>query len=313
MTELETDSKMHPLTMAIITLIAGMFGFILIGPLVGVFAAIPFFEGDLLDQLRLMANPVGHPELKVPLYIIQGCTTIIGLGIVPAVLSYGVFKKGVGKFFDGRKTYPLMLLLTLVLTITFMAPNSVFTHWNLDFHFPDFLGGFDSWARSLEDQQERLTKYLTEFSSLGEFLLAFFIIAILPALGEEFLFRGMIQNQLHQASKNIHVAIWTSAILFSAFHLQFFGFVPRMLLGAIFGYLYYWSGNLWMPMFAHFVNNGFAVTMLYLNQLKVVDVDLESDYMPPWPLTAVFSMIFVALLIYYKNFFDQRKALADGR
>jgi membrane protease YdiL (CAAX protease family) len=200
------------------------------------------------------------------------------------------------------------------MTITFMAPNSVFAHWNLKFHFPDFLGGFDSWARSLEDQQERLTKYLTEFSSLGEFLLAFVIIAIFPALGEEFLFRGMIQTQLHKASKNIHIAIWTSAILFSAFHVQFFGFVPRMLLGAIFGYLYYWSGNLLMPMFAHFVNNGFAVLMIYLNQQKIIEADIEStDYMPPWPVIATFSLIFAALLMYFKNFFDQKKALANGR
>jgi membrane protease YdiL (CAAX protease family) len=304
---------MHPLSMAILTLVVGTFGFVLIGPLIGLFVALPFFDGDLFEQLKYIADPIGHPELKLPIYIMQGCTTLFGLGVIPAILSYGVFKKGITKFFSDSKVHVQMLLAVFIMTIIFVAPNSVIGNWNLHSHYPDFLGGFDSWARSLEDQQEKLTKFLTAFSSTGEFALAFVIIAILPAFGEEFLFRGMIQNQLYKASKNIHVAIWTSAILFSAFHLQFFGFVPRMLLGALFGYLYYWSGNLWMPMFAHFTNNGFAVIMLYLNQQGVVDVDIESDYVAPWPAVITFTLVFVALLVYYKKFFDQKKALADGR
>jgi hypothetical protein len=155
---------------------------------------------------------------------------------------------------------------------------------------------------------------MTQFSSIGEFVLAFVVIAILPAIGEEFVFRGMVQPQLFKATRNIHIAIWTSAILFSAFHLQFFGFVPRMLLGALFGYLYYWSENLWMPMFAHFVNNGFSVIMLYLNQKGVVDVDVEStDVVAPWPAILVFALISGGLLFYFKNFFDQKKMITDGR
>jgi len=126
-------------------------------------------------------------------------------------------------------------------------------------------------------------------------------------------FRGMLQPQLLRATKNIHVAIWTTAILFSAFHLQFFGFVPRMLLGALFGYLYYWSGNLLMPMFAHFVNNGFSVLMLYLNQKSVIDMDMESTEAAPWPAVIIFTLIAGAMLYYYKKFFDQKRQQPDGQ
>ncbi len=314
MTELDVESKMHPFTMAILTLIVSAFGFVIIGPLIGFFFAIPFLEGNMLDQVQNMTDPISHPELKSALYIMQGSATLIGLGLIPLALSFGIFRKGLKSFFASTETHGLMFIVVLAITITFMAVNSAFIHWNANFHFPEFLGGFESWARTYEDRAEQLTEFMTQFSSTGEFALAFVVIAILPAIGEEFVFRGMLQQQLFKATLNIHVAIWTSAILFSAFHLQFFGFVPRMLLGALFGYLYYWSGNLWMPMFAHFVNNGFSVMMLYLSQKGVVNVDVEStDIVAPWPAILVFTLISGGLLFYFKNFFDHKKTLSDGR
>lgn len=314
MTEFDVESKMHPFTMAILTLIVSASGFVVIGPLIGFFIAIPFFEGNVFDQIQNIADPINHPEIKVPLYVLQGSATLIGLALIPLVLSFSIFKKGLRSFFSGADKDVKMFILVLAITITFMAVNSAFIHWNANFHFPEFLNGFESWARDYEDRAEQLTKFMTQFSSTGEFVLAFVVIAILPAIGEEFVFRGMLQPQLFRATNNIHVAIWTSAILFSAFHLQFFGFVPRMLLGALFGYLYYWSGSLWMPMFAHFVNNGFSVIMLYLNQKGVVNVDVEStEVVAPWPAILVFTLISGALLFYFKNFCDQKKTLANGR
>jgi hypothetical protein len=107
-----------------------------------------------------------------------------------------------------------------------------------------------------------------------------------------------------KGTKNIHVAIWISAFFFSAIHVQFFGFVPRMLLGALFGYLYYWSGNLWVPMFAHFVNNGFAVCMIYLYQKKIVDTNLDSPEAAPWPAVIVAAGIVATALWYFKTKFQ---------
>jgi len=314
MTELETESKMHPFTVAILTLLVGTFGFVVIGPLLGFFLAIPFMEGNVLDQLENFRDPIGHPELKIPLYIMQGTATLIGLAVVPLTFSFGVLHRGFKSYFSGAENHAQMFVIVLAITITFMGVNSAVIHWNAGIHFPEFLSEFENWARLSEDRAEELTKFMTSFSSTGEFALAFVVIAILPAIGEEFVFRGMLQPQLTRATNNIHVAIWTSAIIFSAFHLQFFGFVPRMLLGALFGYLFYWSGNLWMAMFAHFVNNGFSVVTLYLNQKGVVNVDVEStDVVAPWYVILVFTLLSGALLYYFKNFFDQKKILADGR
>jgi membrane protease YdiL (CAAX protease family) len=99
------------------------------------------------------------------------------------------------------------------------------------------------------------------------------MIGIIPAIGEELLFRGVIQRIFTEWTKNIHWGIWISAILFSALHLQFYGFVPRAILGAIFGYLLVWSGNLWLPVLAHFINNTVAVIAYYFYGEGILSVD----------------------------------------
>jgi len=312
MSELTYESKLSPLALFALTFIVAGLGFVLIGPIIGFFLAIPFFEGSITDQLPKMADPAGYPEFRLPLYIMQGAATLIGLALLPSLFWFSIERKGITSWFAGKKVYGLMLVTILVMTIAFMTTNTIFIDWNAHLHFPDSMRAFETWARTYEDRAEELTKYLTQFSSTREFLFAFFVIAVLPAIGEELVFRGMLQTQLVGITKNIHVAIWTSAILFSAFHIQFFGFVPRMLLGALFGYLYYWSGNLLMPMFAHFVNNGFSVLMLYLNQLGLVDIDMESTEAAPWPAVVVFTFIGIALLFYFKQFFDRKRDLTNG-
>ena len=314
MAELPYESKLSPLALFALTFIVASFSFVLIGPLIGVFLSIPFIEGNILEQLQLMmSDPVGHPEFKMPLYVMQGSATLFGLALFPLLFWFSIERKGIVSWFAGKKLYGVMLISTLVMTVAFMATNTVFIDWNAHFHFPESMKGFENWARTYEDRAEELTKYMTQFSSTGEFLFAFLVIAILPAFGEELVFRGMLQPQLLRATKNVHVAIWTTAIIFSAFHFQFFGFVPRMLLGALFGYLYYWSGNLFMPMFAHFVNNGFSVLMLYLNQKGVVNMDMESTEAAPWPAVIAFTLLGGATLYYFKNFYDQKREQPDGQ
>jgi hypothetical protein len=192
-------------------------------------------------------------------------------------------------------------LLLAGIVIFFMGFNSVFIGWNAHLDLPDFLSGFEQWAREKEDVATQLTQFLTTFDSVGQFVIGFIVIAIFPALGEELVFRGLLQPQLHKATGNIHAAIWISAFLFSALHMQFFGFVPRALLGALFGYLYFWSGNLTVPVVAHFVNNGFSVVMIYLNKTRIAGVDLENPEVAPWPVVLVFSGLTFALLMYFRN------------
>ena len=108
------------------------------------------------------------------------------------------------------------------------------------------------------------------------------------------------KNHVLRITKNIHVAIWVGAFLFSLFHLQFYGLVPRMLLGVMFGYLYYFSGNIIYPMIAHFVNNGFTLIMLYFYQQGIVDFNIENTDVLPWP-QVIFSTGITSFLCYPCN------------
>ena len=299
-----------PALSALLALIVSLVGFFAIGPLVGFLLAIPFYEGSMIEFSEGFTDPLGSPKFKLPLFIIQGSATLVGLFAVPAIYLYAREKISPRSFFVKRLSITAWLV-TAVVTITFMAVNSFFIEWNSNVSFPGFMEGFENWARQTESAAARMTEYLTAFDGFSQFVVAFFVIAVFAALGEELVFRGIIQNMIHRSNGNIHIAIWLSAILFSAIHFQFFGFVPRMLLGALFGYLYYWSGNLWIPIFAHFVNNGFTLVMIYLHNLGQVNFDIENSEPPSLMAVLLFAIITAVLLFYFRNHFV--KNMSDGQ
>jgi len=302
MSELTGISNRHPLISVIFILFTMAIGFIVIGPMLGFLIALPFYDGTIFELTEKISNPINHPEIRMPLMIIQGGATLFGLILIPFLYLLSIEKVNPIQWLTSKTTSWLIILVTAAIVLSFMATNSIFIEWNATFTFPEFLKNFEHWAREREDLAEKLTKFFVTFETNGQFLFGVLVIAVLPAIGEELVFRGMLQPELFRATGNRHAAVWISAIIFSAFHMQFFGFVPRMLLGALFGYLYLWSGNLLLPMIAHFVNNGFSVLMMYLYQKGTVTVDMESPETAPWPVVLIFTTIFVALLYYFKKY-----------
>lgn len=132
-------------------------------------------------------------------------------------------------------------------------------------------------------------------------MVGFVVIAIIPGIGEELLFRGVLQNSLHRVTKNKHIAIWVAAFLFSAIHIQFYGLVPRMMLGAVFGYLYVWSGNLWYPMIAHATNNGLAVIIAYASQSSESEFDIDEAESVPLVLKMIGAIVFLVMIYGFKK------------
>lgn len=295
----------------ILIFIVSMLGFVVIGPIIGFILSMPFIEGGLLSFQSKLSNPTAYPELKIPFFIMQGSATFFGLILIPALYIKGFEKKNPFILFQNKTVYAQSVFATILVVVLFMIPNSFFIEWNSNLSMPDFLKGFESWAREKEDIAAELTTYLTQFDTFGHFVLAFFVIAVLPGIGEELVFRGMLQPELQRATGNIHAAIWISAILFSAIHLQFFGFVPRMLLGVMFGYLYYWSGNIIIPMLAHFVNNGFSILMVYLYQLEIISIDLESGKSASPLIVGLFTIITFGLLLYLKKFHRENNSFVS--
>lgn len=300
----------HPALVIFLTLVTAFLGFALVGPLIGFLVALPFYEGGLLELTEAVADPLSSPELKVPLFIMQGFATLVGLIIAP-MLMLMVIKRPVSDLFQYKKGGTLPIILTVIIVIVFTGFNSIFIDWNSKLDLPDFMRGFEELARDREEYARKITTFLTQFDSTGQFVLAFIVIAILPAIGEELVFRGLIQRELVKSNVNVHVAIWFAALLFSAIHMQFYGLVPRMLLGALFGYLYYWSGNLTLAMVAHFINNGFAIVGMYLYQRGTVDVDMESTDALAWPYILSSALLTTLLLYYFKKYYEHQPSSID--
>jgi membrane protease YdiL (CAAX protease family) len=273
-----------------------------IGPFIGLAIAAPFYEGNLLEDLQ---NQKFDTSMTIALLITQGIGTLIALIVLPVIQLVAIEHKRIAAFFPSQPKTGYILLLLTMLGITFMVSISPIVEWNVSWKFPEFLKGFEAMAREKEDAAAKLTQIMTSFSSTGELMFGLIVIALLPAIGEELVFRGLAQNEFFRATNNIHVAIWTSAIIFSAIHFQFYGFVPRLLLGALFGYLYYWSGNLLIPMFAHFFNNAFGVTMIYLFRQKMIDVNPEDNTAFPLQYVLINLLLTGGLLYYIQKHYKE--------
>lgn len=202
------------------------------------------------------------------------------------------------------------ILLVVVLMGVAIPFINLITSLNQQIALPDFLAPVEAWMKNSEEQAAVLTEKMLNIHSFNELLFNIFLIAMIPALGEELFFRGTIQKILTQWRSAIW-GIWIAAFVFSAIHLQFYGFFPRMLLGAFFGYLLVWSGSLWLPIIAHFTNNAIAVIFYYLkyNGYQVVDIDVIGSGETLW-LGVVSGVLTIGgIILIKKNLKLQEKGL----
>ena len=167
-----------------------------------------------------------------------------------------------------------MLLLTLIVMLVSVPAMNMLVEWNDSVTLPQSLSAIANEMRAMEESAQKSVELLMGGISVGSLIVSILIIGIMAGFSEELFFRGALQRLL-SFSLNIHVAIWLSAFIFSAFHLQFFGFFPRFLLGAFFGYLLYWSGSLWLPVAAHVFNNSLVAIVQWLRQRETLPVDVD--------------------------------------
>lgn len=198
----------------------------------------------------------------------------IGMFLVPALLfAYCQDKKWLNYGSANRKPHYLLVNVTLLLSIVILPLVAVTEQWNQSLQLPESMANVQQWMRAMEDRAEEMMTFLTFEHSTGTLILNLLVMAALPAICEEFLFRGTIQSFLMKQTDKPHLAIWISAFVFSAIHFQFFGFVPRFLLGAYLGYLFYWSRSLWLPILAHFLHNALSLIISYSLQGRGIIAD----------------------------------------
>ncbi|WP_285010146.1 CPBP family intramembrane glutamic endopeptidase [Pedobacter faecalis] len=278
------------------------------------YALIGFVVSSVI-AIAVLVGMYGMEMLTNPLLLTSGENEYLpGLRLLLIANSVGLFlfPPLLLSFTEKRSPYALYHFEPLQLRLFAMVFGIVlvsmpFMEWvaiaNQKMVLPSFLQDLERWIRMKEDENMRTTLILLKMASVKDLLINLFMIALLPALAEELMFRGAVQRIFGRFFSNIHVAIWLSAILFSAIHVQFYGFVPRMLLGAAFGYLYFWSGSLWYAIVAHGLNNAYAVLAAWYMQQKNIPLSEDSVSTPQftWYAYVVSFVLTIAAFRYFKK------------
>lgn len=229
---------------------------VLIGSYIFFLCAFSILGGLLMPRF---SNP--ERALRI-MYVLQA----IFVFVVPALLAALTATRLPARLLcieRGPRLMPVLLTL-IVLMVSIPAMNYII-HWNQHISLPESMHGLEESIRRLETQAEDSVTMMMGGTSVGSLIMAILIIGITAGFSEELFFRGALQRIIANTNLGAHAAVWISAFVFSALHLQFFGFVPRLLLGSFFGYLLLWSGSLWLPIIAHIFNNTLATTVNWIH------------------------------------------------
>ncbi|WP_051189445.1 CPBP family intramembrane glutamic endopeptidase [Daejeonella oryzae] len=293
------STERHPLISLILLLLlilAGLFVFTLIGIIAGGILygsqdLLKFFSGDFSNNLNLTK-------------LIQ-IVSAIGMFIVPALFFARLESVNWMRYLKFNSASPLLFLLVVLLMFSSTPMLELSVEVNQNMKLPSFMQDLETWMRNQEDHLAELTKQLLKMNSATTLAVNLLMLAVLPAIGEELIFRGSLQKIFTKMIANYHFAIWITAIIFSAFHMQFYGFLPRMLLGAMFGYLLVWSNSIWIPILAHFTNNAIAVMSAYLYQQQGLSLEKINESQSFSPVFYLASLILTAVLLWF--FYNQSK------
>lgn len=262
-------------------LLALLMFFLLISTLAAILLLMPSMGMDIIDQI---AQPdLSDSRMVNSLKIMQVVNMAGGL-LFPALLYVFLTEKNPFLSLKMSVSPGISLFVLSASLIILSQPFIGFTNdLNALLKLPGAFSGLETWMRNTENQAQSITEAFLATTSWSGFLFNTFMIALLPAITEEILFRGVLARLFRDWTRNIHWAAVLSAIVFSAIHLQFYGFLPRFLLGLVFAYLFFSTGSLWIPILAHFVNNFMAVLaeFLYrkgLTTLRAEDIGFSDNY-----------------------------------
>lgn len=293
MTE-STKTAISP-SLQFLALIAITFVVIGLGYLVGAGIVIGVFGKKTLSDIAGLN--LNGPGVVNGLWILQVVSTTIPIMAAAVLFSYFIVKQP-QEYLKNTTKFPWLLPIVIFCVMLISSPMIEFlSAINQRLQLPSFLSGLQQWIRDTEEQAERLSAILLEMKTIRSFIFKLLLVGLFTSIVEEFMFRGCIQTIFTKWTKNAHAAVWITAALFSAFHMEFFGFLPRMMLGVLFGYFVLWSGSIWTAVWGHFVNNGTAVIVSYLFQNKMIKVNPEDRHIFNWA-SYLFSLIIVLFLLY---------------
>lgn len=301
------STERHPfisLIFLLLLLLAGTIVFTILGgvagaALYGTTDVLKFFTGNFSNNLNLTK--------------LMQIFSATGMFIEPALAFARIESRNWKKYLKFNSASIILFLLVLFIMFSSGPLMELSVAINEKMKLPAFLRDMEIWMRNQEDQLAELTKQLLTMNNFGDLAVNLLMLAIIPAIGEELIFRGSLQKLFNKMTGNYHVAIWITAIIFSAFHMQFYGFLPRMFLGAMFGYLLVWSNSIWIPILAHFVNNGVAVFTAYYYQRQGISLEKLDQAQSYSAIFYVISAVLTAALLwlFYTRSFKQQQIITD--
>ncbi len=259
---------------------------------VGLVAALPFMEGFSL--LNPEDGGMSTGAIKY-FQIVQSFSVFIIPGLMAGYFFWGHPTRGIGF----TRTRGWLLLLSGLIIVACQPIAAYLGLFNSEMQLPGFLEGLETWMQQTEESVNSLIFQFLDTNDPWQITINVLMIAILPALGEEMLFRGSIQPIAVEWLKSKHAAVWFTAFLFSAIHLQFFTFLPRLFLGVLLGYMMVWGKSLWYPIAGHFTNNLMALAVFYyyrhahpeINPLEPSPEDLSLWWLIPGTIALVALLV----------------------
>lgn len=266
-----------------------LFALVATGVLVGgICVSIITGLGKVSLSLEGLSNATGTERmiLRLALMANQACSFILPAWIYLRFIPFSSDWKTFWKIGLARK----MPVILLAAGFLFAAAPTVLYSYELNKTLLEWMGKVHDGS-----SMPGTLRTILQMESPTAFLMNLLLIAVIPAIGEEWIFRGLLQPLLQKISSSAHLGIWLSAMVFSFFHFQLEGFLPRMLLGLILGYTFHWTRSIWIPMTLHFLNNGFQVGAIYYGEESYTELGLED--LPPVPIYAVSLSLICLYLI----------------
>lgn len=256
------------------------------------------FLGSILGTAIGFIYPLvtGQDAMSLNSLRFMQITSQIFTFVLPPILYAMLVHEQPFKSLGFNKTTILWILISVIMTYTIMPLNSVFGEWNAGLKLPESMSKLEELMKSMQESSTELMEKFVNVDSIRGLIINLFMIAALAAIGEELLFRSIIQTSLIKICKNAHVGIIIASVIFSFIHLEFYGFLPRLIMGMILGYMFYYSRSIWIPMTIHFVNNGTIVFIYYLNNIGVTNIDVETFGQTNIPIMVSSTVVTIALL-----------------
>ena len=265
----------------------------------GLLACETFYGADW-EVIQSYLNDPMMPGAVGVLKVLQLFNTL-GIFLIPAMIFSQLLSPQPETFLRLNRTFSWAIAAAIVVLFIAFTPITDLLAWlNDSIHLPSFLSGFETEMRQSSDDMQSLMGTFLSMENFGQFLFNIFLMAVLPALGEEFFFRGVIQRLLISRTGLVHLSVWVTAFAFAIMHQQFFGIIPLVILGALLGYLKEWTGSVWASILAHFVNNASIIVVMYFSNYNMSD--MESLSTPNWMYVIPAILVCGGLIFYlYKN------------